>query len=96
MTGDRFTPNPDNKSMLKTYSLIVLLLPVCCLSILSGSDSKQNERNLSRIAIVAAFQGEMDAIREEIEGEEITEEVSINGVQFLLGTAYGKKVVRLK
>ncbi len=79
--------------MLKTYSLIAFLLSVFCLSMLVGSDSEPKEKNPSRIAIVAAFQGEMDAIREEIEGEEITDEISINGVKFILGTAYGKKVV---
>lgn len=55
-------------------------------------NSAENERP-PLIAIVAAYDGEMKAIRDEIEGEEITEEVTINGVKFSLGTAYGKDVI---
>ena len=47
----------------------------------------------SYIAVVAAFDGELKAIREVIEGEEILEERSINGVKFSIGTAYGKRVI---
>ncbi len=47
----------------------------------------------SYIAVVAAYDGELKAIREVIEGEKILEERSINGVKFSIGTAYGKRVI---
>jgi adenosylhomocysteine nucleosidase len=46
-----------------------------------------------RIAIVAAFPGEMESILEAIEGEEIERTEIINGVEFHLGTVYGKPAV---
>ena len=51
------------------------------------------EREESYIAVVAAYDGELKAIREVIEWEEILEERSINGVKFSIGTAYGKRVI---
>lgn len=49
-----------------------------------------------RIALVAAYQGELDAILEFIEDEQIKETRIINGVTFTLAQAYGKPVVIFK
>ncbi len=70
-----------------------VFLPFFCWTVLQAADSGGRRKDTPRIAIVAAFQGEMDAIREEIVGEVITKEVILNGVKFSLGTAYGKPVL---
>lgn len=49
-----------------------------------------------RIALVAAYQGELDAILEFIEDEQIEETRIINGVTFTLAQAYGKPVIIFK
>lgn len=49
-----------------------------------------------RVALVAAYQGELDAILELIEDEKIEETVLINGTTFFLGEAYGKQIIVFK
>lgn len=49
-----------------------------------------------RIALVSAYQGELDAILEFIPDEKIEEVRTINGVTFTLANAYGKPVVIFK
>ena len=81
------------KTLSPYLRLAAVFLPFFYWTFLQAADSAGTTKDTPRIAIVAAFQGEMDAIREEIAGEEITEEVILNGVKSSLGTAYGKPVL---
>ena len=51
---------------------------------------------VERIALVGAFQGELDAIMKFMDPHKIDQEVVINGMPFYLGTAHGKDVVFFK
>lgn len=55
-----------------------------------------NIAHAERIALVAAYQGELDAILNFIPNEQIEEVRVINGVSFTLASAYGKKVLIFK
>ncbi|MEM7672854.1 MAG: 5'-methylthioadenosine/S-adenosylhomocysteine nucleosidase [Verrucomicrobiota bacterium] len=68
--------------MKRTFLLVIFLLNV----ILNADD-------VPRTAIVAAFPGEMESIRRVLDGETISKTVTINGVDFELGEAYGVPVV---
>ena len=49
--------------------------------------------DVPRTAVIAAFPGEMESIRRVLEGEKVTETVTINGVDFELGEVHGHPVV---
>lgn len=80
-------------SMMKKYTHFFLLVFT---SITTLPELNAKVDDIARIAIVAAYQGELDAQFDIIETETIEKEVIINGITFYLGTAYGKPVIFFK
>ncbi len=70
-------------------SLLLILLVVASLT-------KSFNVNAERIALVAAYQGELDAILDFIPDEQVEDVKIINGLRFTLATAYGKKLIIFK
>ncbi len=72
------------KRFIQKYTLLLALVLFSCFSV------------AERIALVAAYQGELDAILNFIPNEQIEEVKVINGVSFTLATAYDKKLLIFK
>lgn len=72
-----------------------LILALC--GLITGSSYLAGKvDDVERIALVGAFQGELEAIMEFMKPHNIEDEIMINGMRFYLGTAHGKPVVFFK